>query len=145
MEEIDLAQEFTVNASDVLYPTYKKKFAAFLRQEIDESCAIAKEWLTDENVAKFLVSLGKTHNYTPHTKKSAIAAINDANRMVGVPNIYDFKHLWPQTHVIMQKWDKKLKKILIFLNKLRISPMKQWCLCVDCKLRTMKNSATLLP
>lgn len=99
VEKVNLNEEFAEGSSDISYPTYKKKFAVFLRQEIDpRTLQIPAEWLTDENVAKFLVSLGKSCNYGPHHKKSALATISDAKRLVGVSNIFDFKHRCPLTH-----------------------------------------------
>ncbi len=97
------------------YPTYKRKFAAFLRQEIHpETLHVPADWLTDDNVAKFLLSLGKSTNFSPHHKKAALAAINDANRLVGVTNIFDFKHNWTQTHNVIKQWEKHLKKSSYF-------------------------------
>lgn len=112
VDEVDLEEQIAGNfGSEVLYTTYKKKFAVFLRKEEEfENYQLKAEWLTDDNVAKFLVSLGNSTNYRPHHKKSALAAINDANRIVGVHNVFDFKHLWPKTHMAIRGWDQQLKQ-----------------------------------
>lgn len=40
---------------------------------------------------------------------SPTAAVNSMAKLISVPNILDFKHLWPQTHLVKMKWEKQLK------------------------------------
>ena len=66
VDDIDLEVEF--NKGELLLPTtkgsyltYLKKFATFVKYEYDKRVPlnIPKHLLTDENIAKFLVALGK--------------------------------------------------------------------------------------
>jgi hypothetical protein len=132
VDEIDLDVQLA-GGNEVLYVTYKKKFAVFLRKEEEfiDFCLKA-EWLSDENVAKFLISLGNTTNYRPHHKKSALAALNDSNRLLGLSNIFDFKHLWPKTHLAIRSWDQKLKQSPYF--PLQASHFSREAMLVMCDL-----------
>lgn len=113
VDDIDLSVELStgllVEGTNTSYRTYLKKFAIFLKQEYVLDMDFPVEWLTDDNVAKFLCYLSQKYNFKPHHRKTAIAALNYMNEIVGVPNIYDEKHLWPSTHKMLKKWDASLK------------------------------------
>ena len=63
----------------------------------------SREILRDENYAKFLVAVMKKQNYTPHSRKSCLAALNKLNIFHGLTNIQDFSHDWPLVHKALSK------------------------------------------
>jgi len=51
----------------------------------------------------------KKQNYTPHSRKSCLAALNKLNIFHGLTNIQDFSHDWPLVHKALSKWETYLK------------------------------------
>ena len=80
-----------------LYDVFLKKLSTYLNYEGAEAF-IPKELVTDEALGGFLLELGGTHEYKPHFKKSALAAISYLIRVHCMPSIFDFKHLYPNVH-----------------------------------------------
>jgi len=81
------------------YDTWLRKFSESLGIVWDPVGRIPKELLTDENIAKFLVALGSKSNYTPHSLKSARAAISSCLLAQGIKCFNDSAnyHEWPLT------------------------------------------------
>jgi len=65
--------------------------------------------MTDENVAKYLLHLSRKHNFKPHHKKFALAALNKVNKILGIQSIFDDQRFWHKTHLVIMKWDSHLK------------------------------------
>ena len=66
---------------------------------------ISKDHFNDITLAKFFHHLGKTNDYKPHFKKSGLAAINLGVIHHHLENIYAFKHLYPNLHLILKQWE----------------------------------------
>lgn len=86
------------------YNVYLKKFAAFV--EAGDSMAngemLAKEYFTDENIAKFLIALRDEYDSKPHVLKAACASIGHRLKVNLLQNLFDFKHLYGKTHNAIQ-------------------------------------------
>ena len=80
-----------------LYDVFLKKLATFLSYEGD-ALFIPKDLLSDEAIGNFLLELGEIHDYKPHFKKTALAAISYLFRVHLKESIFDFKHLYPNIH-----------------------------------------------
>ncbi len=76
---------------------FLKKLSKYLNNEGDEAF-IPKGLVTNEALAGFLLELGVTHEYKPHFKKTALAAISYLIRVHCMPSIFDFKRLYPNVH-----------------------------------------------
>ena len=74
-----------------LYDVFLKKLSTFLNYEGDD-LFIPKELLSDEAIGNFLLELGETHEYKPHFKKTALAAISYLFRVHHKESIFDFKY-----------------------------------------------------
>ena len=72
-----------------LYDVFLKKLSTFLNYEGAEAF-IPKELINDEALSCFLLALGVTHEYKPHFKKTALAAISYLLRFHCMPSIFDF-------------------------------------------------------
>jgi hypothetical protein len=111
--EIDLEEEFRVlpnrySASDRSYGFMMKRFMVFC--EVGPDNAICpKEVILDENVAKFLVELGKGHDYHPSAKKKFMAGVGSLCERYAMPNIFDHKHEWPKTMNAISVWKAAMK------------------------------------
>jgi hypothetical protein len=57
--------------------------------------------------------VAKDQNYSPAAKKSSSAAINSALQIHGLENIFDFKFMYPLTHLVF--------KVITFLNSFDIT------------------------
>lgn len=95
------------------YATYLKKFSVFLGCQpyiIGDMTTLApKEYFYDVSLAKFFLDLGRIHEFKPHIKKSALAAINVGVQYYELPNIFNFHHIYPKLHQILKQWDCHLK------------------------------------
>lgn len=133
--EINLDDELSVGmmlpSTESTYRTYINGFLAFLHLEpVEDLTRIPPEIMIDENVAKFLVHLSHKHDFKPHHKKSAVAAINKINKLLGIPNIHDHAHLWNKTHLILMKWETHLKTRPYFPNQAsHYSKEAMICMC----------------
>jgi hypothetical protein len=86
------------------------KFQKFccLPKEVDteEFREAVKFSLTDENIAKFLYSVGEDKDllkkWKPHNKKIALASLNDSLLKFGLPNIFEFKHEYPKVSAMLK-------------------------------------------
>ena len=86
VEDINLEEELSsglmLSSTESTYRTYLRAFMEFLHLNVVEDFTqVPPDIVTDENVAKFLLFLAKKHNYKPHHKKSAIAALNKVNKI----------------------------------------------------------------
>ena len=116
VDDIDLdaeliSGELLLPATKGSYSTYVKKFATFMNYVCPAgSNGIPGALLTDVNIAKFLVTLGKNTNYKPHHLKSAMAAFGYLNKLSGKSNIYSFQQDWPKTTQVLMIWKTKQKQ-----------------------------------
>ncbi|KAJ1417793.1 hypothetical protein B484DRAFT_466539, partial [Ochromonadaceae sp. CCMP2298] len=65
--------------------------------------------LTDHTFSNFLLKLGKEHQWKPHFRKAAQAAIRSLLVKAGVPLLFDRMDLWTATHRVLQRWACELK------------------------------------
>ena len=59
-------------------------------------------------LACFFYDLGRVCEYKPRVKKSCLAAINFGIQYHHLKKVYDFKHIYPDLHLILQQWDTYL-------------------------------------
>ncbi len=106
LEEI-LKRPIQINKTQVGYDRCIKKFYSFIDQ--DENF-IKKEDFTDKNIAVYIYSEGKENEWKPPSKKMNIAAINNQLKYFGLENIFDFGHMYPNTHRIID-----VSHVILFL------------------------------
>ena len=104
MENIDLEDALNAGAyhsegTAKSYSSFLNKFAVFVGD------------------GKFFHYLGQSNNYKPHFKKSGLAAINLGVQHHHLENIYAFKHLYPNLHLILKQWECHLKAHPYFVTK----------------------------
>jgi hypothetical protein len=113
LADIDLSDltsnTMLVNGSFASYATYFRKFATFLGLDYTPDFVFDSTHLCD-HIAKFLVAMGREYNYKPHHKKSGLAALSHLLKLAGVPNFFDFAHLWPKTTCAIMAWETFLKQ-----------------------------------
>jgi len=126
MENINLQEVIDVGvyhppASHKSYAVYLKKFAIFVKADDyligDMSTMIPKCHFNDHTLACFFYDLGRVCEHKPDVKKSCLAAINFGIQYHHLENIYAFKHIYPDLHLILQQWDTYLKVNPYFVKK----------------------------
>ena len=80
-----------------LYDVFLKKLSTSLKYEGGDAF-LPKKLISYEALSCFLLELSATHEYKPHLKKTALAAISYLLRVYCMPSIFDFKHLYPNVH-----------------------------------------------
>ena len=118
IDDIDLEEALNSGAyhpegTAACYSTYLKKFNAFVGCPAyivgDMKTMAPKEYFQDVSLAKFFVVLGRLHDFKPHIRKSALAAINFGVQHYEFPNIFQFQHIYPKLHQVLKQWDCHLK------------------------------------
>jgi hypothetical protein len=82
------------------YETTIRKIRAYVG--VAENETIPTDLLTDHTFSNFLLKLGKEHQWKPHFRKAAQAAIRSLLVKAGVPLLFDRMDLWTATHRVLQ-------------------------------------------
>lgn len=126
MQDIDLnaalnAGAYHPDGTAKNYATYLNKFAVFVGAERynheDIKNMVPKKYFNDDCLAKFFYDLGMTNDHKPHFKKAALAAINVGIEYHHLESIYNYKHLYPNLHLIIKQWECYLKVNPYFVHK----------------------------
>jgi hypothetical protein len=81
------------------YEVYIRKFRAFVK--VAEDTLVPAEMLNDRAISNFMLKLGLVHQWKPHFKKTAQAAIRSMQLRAQVPLLFDRKDLYTQTHLVL--------------------------------------------
>jgi hypothetical protein len=81
------------------YEVYIRKFRAFVKVAPDT--LVPAEMLNDHAISNFMLKLGTVHQWKPHFKKTAQAAIRSMQLRAQVPLLFDRKDLYTQTHLVL--------------------------------------------
>jgi hypothetical protein len=105
IEDIDIAQvvkdaQINIPATQKSYSVYIKKFRVALKQK--EDTPIVAEFMTDDNIASFLFTLGNFNNHGPCHLKGASAALGTELVRLELPGIYTSKHQYPRTAIVIK-------------------------------------------
>jgi len=65
--------------------------------------------LTDEKIASFLFARGQLSGKTLSIQKGVMAAFASACKHLGVPNVYDHMHVYPETHKVLGDFSTEQK------------------------------------
>jgi len=80
------------------YAVWLRRLASFLNAPVlNATGLIAKEYLTDANVAKFIFQMGKTYGQKIHTLKALSASLNSAFVTHSLQGFREFPHSFPNT------------------------------------------------
>jgi hypothetical protein len=97
LKQLALIQEYCCQRQKSFTIFTSRCYVFFLKFEGDLE-ELPKELLSDESLAIFLLELGLIHDYKPHFKKTALAAILYLLRVHCMESLFDFKNLHPNNH-----------------------------------------------
>jgi hypothetical protein len=66
---------------------------------------LLQEHLSDVNIAKFLIIIGRDLGYTPHALKSASAALGSVLLKLELPGLYTSRALYPKSQKLIKVRD----------------------------------------
>ncbi|KAJ1393779.1 hypothetical protein B484DRAFT_276235, partial [Ochromonadaceae sp. CCMP2298] len=96
-----------IPATEKTYETVIRKIRGFVGVPVNET--IPSDLLTDHTFSNFLLKLGKEHEWKPHFRKVAQAAIRALLKKAGIPLLFDRMDLWTATHRVLARWACELK------------------------------------
>ncbi|KAJ1390642.1 hypothetical protein B484DRAFT_473565, partial [Ochromonadaceae sp. CCMP2298] len=110
--DVDTAQEIAdgpihLAATGDSYEVYIRKYREYVEVGADEP--VPGDKLGDYAVSNFLLALAKEHQWKPHFKKAAQAAIRSMQLRAKVPLLFERKDLYMESHLVLARWGAELK------------------------------------
>jgi hypothetical protein len=105
LDDEDMTAEITegqihLESTGNSYEVYIRKFRAFVKLAEDKLVPAEKLNLCYA-ISNFMLKLGLVHQWKPHFKKTAQAAIRSMQLRAQVPLLFDRKDLYTQTHLVL--------------------------------------------
>jgi hypothetical protein len=106
LDDEDMTAEITegqihLESTGNSYEVYIQKFRAFVKLAEKLNTLVPAEKLNDHAIPNFLPKLGLVHQWKPHFKKAAQAAIRSMQLRAQVPLLFNRKDLYTQCHLVL--------------------------------------------